>query len=509
MMERLTDRARKVMNYAKEEALRFRQEYVGTEHILLGLVKEGSGVAAQVLRNLDIDIKKIRLEAEKMVAPGSGPVSLDKIPLTPRAKKILELAMEEGKGLGHNFIGTEHLLLGLLRERDGVAARVLMNLGLKLEDVRNEVLTVLGAKPKVEVQIKPSMTPRQRIIGALRGEMIDQVPLCAYPGLLPRGETERKLRNEGMGIFHRVGVVGSESPNVTTITASYEHEGRRYTRNTLRTPVGEVYETIRHGGGYGSSLRCEFFIKEPKDYKVMQFVVKDAKYSPAYEGFHEAVRTLGEDGAVIGNLGYTPMMQMLIMWMGPERFAVDYYEHKDEFFSLYEALCKRHEEQYHIAANSPAEFVIYGDNVTAKMIGLERFKKYVVPCYDKLGEALHAKGKRVGSHLDGDLLHLKEAIRDSQLDFIEAYNPPPDGDLSIKEARAAWGKRAISINFTSSIHLASPEQIEAHTLQLLRESHPGTGFIIGVTENIPEHVWQTSLPVINRVLREHGRLPLK
>ncbi len=353
------------------------------------------------------------------------------------------------------------------------------------------------------------MTPRERIIGALRGEMVDQVPLCLYPGLFPRGEAERKLRNEGVGIFHRVGVIGTHSPNVTTATATYAQEGRTYTRNTLRTPVGEVYETVRHGGGYGSSLRCEFFIKEPKDYKVMQFVVKDAKYSPAYDSFREAERLLGEDGAVIGSMSYTPMMQMLILWMGPDQFAVDYYEHPDEFFSLYEALCRRHEDQYEIAANSPAEFMIYGDNVTAEMIGLERFKKYVVPCYDKLGEAMRAKGKRAGSHLDGDLGLLKEGIRDSKLDFVEAYNPPPDGDLSIKDARACWGKKAIAINFTSSIHLASPQDIEAHTRELLRDSSPGAGFIIGVTENIPDQVWDKSLPVINRVLRESGRLPLR
>jgi ATP-dependent Clp protease ATP-binding subunit ClpC len=146
MQERFTDRARKVMNYAKEEALRFNHEYIGTEHILLGLVKEGSGVAAQVLHNLDIDIKKIRLEVEKMVQSGPDLKSIGQLPLTPRAKKVLDLATEEAKSLGHNYIGTEHILLGLLREQEGVAARVLMNLGLKLEDVREEVLTLLGAE---------------------------------------------------------------------------------------------------------------------------------------------------------------------------------------------------------------------------------------------------------------------------------------------------------------------------------------------------------------------------
>ncbi|NOZ20771.1 MAG: ATP-dependent Clp protease ATP-binding subunit [Planctomycetes bacterium] len=146
MFDRFTDRARKVMSYAKEEAQRFNHDYIGTEHVLLGLLKEGSGVAANVLRNLDVDINKIRFEVEKMVASGSDVAKKGNLPFTPRAKKVLELALEEAKGLGHNYIGTEHILLGLLRENEGVAARVLLNLGLKLEEVREEVLSLLGAE---------------------------------------------------------------------------------------------------------------------------------------------------------------------------------------------------------------------------------------------------------------------------------------------------------------------------------------------------------------------------
>jgi ATP-dependent Clp protease ATP-binding subunit ClpC len=146
MYERFTDRARKVMQLANQEAQRFNHEYIGTEHILLGLVKEGSGVAANVLKNLDIDLRKIRLEVEKIVQTGTGSemVTMGKLPHTPRAKKVIEYSIEEARNLGHNYVGTEHLLLGLLREQEGVAAQVLMNLGLKLEDVREEVLNLLG-----------------------------------------------------------------------------------------------------------------------------------------------------------------------------------------------------------------------------------------------------------------------------------------------------------------------------------------------------------------------------
>jgi ATP-dependent Clp protease ATP-binding subunit ClpA len=144
MYERFTDRARKVMQYANQEAQRFNHEYIGTEHILLGLVKEGSGVAANVLKNLNIDLRKVRLQVEKIVQAGPDAVTMGKLPQTPRAKKVIEYAIEEAGLLHHNYVGTEHLLLGLIREQEGVAAHVLMNLGVKLEDVHAEIFLLLG-----------------------------------------------------------------------------------------------------------------------------------------------------------------------------------------------------------------------------------------------------------------------------------------------------------------------------------------------------------------------------
>jgi len=144
MYERFTDRARRVMTLANQEAQRFNHEYVGTEHVLLGLIKEGSGVAANVLKNLDVDLRKIRNEVEKIVQAGPDMVTMGKLPQTPRAKKVIEYAIEEARNLNHNYVGTEHLLLGLLREQEGVAAQVLMNLSLKLDEVREEVLNLLG-----------------------------------------------------------------------------------------------------------------------------------------------------------------------------------------------------------------------------------------------------------------------------------------------------------------------------------------------------------------------------
>ncbi len=153
MLEKFTDRARKVINLARQEAERLGHEFIGTEHILLGLVKEGSGVAANVLENLGVDMEKIRLEVEKYISsPGETISASSSLPFTPKAKKVLELAMEEARNLEHNYIGTEHLLLGVLREHDGMAAQVLLNLGVKLEDVRAELMELLGADVNQDAQ---------------------------------------------------------------------------------------------------------------------------------------------------------------------------------------------------------------------------------------------------------------------------------------------------------------------------------------------------------------------
>lgn len=161
MFNRFTERARKVIVLAKEEARRFNHDYIGTEHLLLGLIREGEGVAAAVLQKLGLSLESIRLEVEKLVQPGPATQIQGDVPFTPRSKKALELSAEEARALGHNYIGTEHLLLGLIREGEGVASQVLLNLGLDLGRVRSEIMELLGsATPGFGTQqVSKSKTP--------------------------------------------------------------------------------------------------------------------------------------------------------------------------------------------------------------------------------------------------------------------------------------------------------------------------------------------------------------
>src|SRR5690606_8077965 len=143
MFGRFTERAQKVLALAQEEAVRLGHHNVGTEHILLGLIREGEGIAAKALIALNLDPEKIQKEVESLI--GSGTEKVHSIHYTPRAKKVIELSMDEARKLGHSYVGTEHILLGLIREGEGVAARVLNNLGISLNKARQQVLQLLGS----------------------------------------------------------------------------------------------------------------------------------------------------------------------------------------------------------------------------------------------------------------------------------------------------------------------------------------------------------------------------
>src|ERR671927_1875583 len=177
--DKFTERARKVLVLAQEEAQRFNHNYIGTEHLLLGLVREGEGIAAKVLGNLGVELNKVRSAVEFIIGRGDRMVIGD-ISLTPRAKKVIELAVEEARRLNHNYIGTEHLLLGLVREGEGIAAGVLESLGVNLDKVRAQVMQVVSQSPSYSQSKQQTKTPYMDALGfdlteAARSTKLDPV----------------------------------------------------------------------------------------------------------------------------------------------------------------------------------------------------------------------------------------------------------------------------------------------------------------------------------------------
>ena len=346
-------------------------------------------------------------------------------------------------------------------------------------------------------------------MAALHGDMPDRIPFTCYSGLLPRGETERWLRDQGLALKNGALVYTTTRPHVEFEGRDEGRAGRRFTRQTYPTPGGAVTELRRTGGGYGTSLRCEFPIKRPEDYEVVEFMVRDEVYEPCYDKYLEAADCLGEDGLVSSGPGYSPLMEMLVYLLGHEQWALEMVDHPREFFELYDLLAERRREQYELCANSPCPFFHYGGNVTTELMGLERFVKYCVPRYDEFAELLHAKGKLMCVHFDGNIKAMAQAVADCQLDCIEAFSAFPDGDLEIEDARRIWADKIIWTNFPSPLHLQPSEEIEAYCHQMLRAVAPGDRFLVGITENMPEDCWQRSMTTISRVLQEYGALPLE
>ncbi|RJP74529.1 MAG: ATP-dependent Clp protease ATP-binding subunit [Candidatus Abyssobacteria bacterium SURF_17] len=195
MFDRFTERVRKVIQLAREEAMRFNHDYIGTEHLLLGLVKEGEGIAAAALANLGVDLKTLRLEVEKLVEQGPSTVSVGEIPFNPQAKKVLELAVEEARKFGHNYIGTEHLLLGLIKEGEGIAAHVLDNIKVDAERVQREIIKLLGGpanKFSPTSESKKTQTPALDAFGRDLTELAREDKLDPVIGREP--EIERVIQ---------------------------------------------------------------------------------------------------------------------------------------------------------------------------------------------------------------------------------------------------------------------------------------------------------------------------
>lgn len=351
------------------------------------------------------------------------------------------------------------------------------------------------------------MTKRERILAVLRGERPDRVPFTCKEPTLPRGEIELAVRNEGLAIVTDSPVVHIERPHVEVLRRRYQEGGIVLERETLQTPVGEVHQTWRPGA-FGM-VRMDHLIKGPDDYEVMAFIIKDEVYAPSYPSFLRAQELRGEDGFVFGGwMPPSPLMCMLWEWMGAEQFSVDMLTEPTRFFSMYDLLMERQIEQYRIAADSPA-LVIHGEeNMTSSMIGLDRFKEYCVPVYDAFASILDEKGKMLALHMDGQMKGIADALAETKLHIVEAFCPVPDGDLAMAEARRIWRDKIIWINFPSPVHLRPPDEIEAHARQILRDVAPGDRFIMGITEDFPEHAWRTSLPVLSRVMAQEGALPL-
>ena len=315
-----------------------------------------------------------------------------------------------------------------------------------------------------------------------------------------------------MGVFEACAVHTTTSPNVATETTTRRENGVEITRTTIRTPVGDLTEARRVMGEEkvdSTSWIIEHVFKGPEDYEPLKFIARDERHAPAYDRYHRMREQM--EGEVFLKTGAPGMAlhDIMITIMGLETFCIEWAERRDEVLALHEAMSENRREAYAIIARSPALVVCCGGNYAAEVLGMDRFNDYLLPHWEVVGGILHEGGKLLGSHLDANNRLWADQVGASSLDWIEAFTPTPDTDMTLAEARAAWPGKTLFINFPSSLHLSPPEGIEAETRKLLREAAPGDRFIVGITENVPESCWRESFTTILRTCNEHGRLPLR
>ena len=346
------------------------------------------------------------------------------------------------------------------------------------------------------------MDIRERILAALLWEEPDQVPLTTYDWMVPRGADERALRETGLGIIVRLPAHRLEHRQVQFRTVEYWEDGRHMRRSAIDTPVGQVTRVDRLETAYGSAWTREHYIKGPEDYRVMEFMYRDAIYHDNLDAIRAAQRALGGDGLLILRVGKGPLLEMLYQMMGMERFAIDLHERRDLVDSLYDTMVRRYDDLYALASEAPVEILQSADNITSIVVGEERFRQYCMPCYERHTRSIAGTGKKLAVHLDGRMRSLKQPISEAKFDIVEALTPAPMGDVSVAEAREAWPDKALWLNFTSSMHLEATEVIEAHTRQLIEQAGTRRGFAIGITEDIPMQHCVRSLRAISRVIAE-------
>jgi hypothetical protein len=327
-----------------------------------------------------------------------------------------------------------------------------------------------------------------------------------YENKIPQCAAERAMRNRGLCIVKRdVPAFITHRPNVKTIQKVYWEKGKRFIQTVHETPKGNL-SSLDEAAGFTSWAHEKWF-KSPEDYEAIRFMIQDECYEPNHEAFRSAQDHFGEDAIFRAGFGLEPLQAIIsgeIMEM--QTFCIEWMDRQDEVLKIYDALVEQRRKVYLMVAQSPALIANYGGNVTPEIIGLKTFERYYLPHYNEAAEAMHRHGKLIGCHFDANCKLLSKAIASTQLDYVEAFTPAPDTDMTLAQARAAWPDKILWLNFPSSLHLRSNREIREETLRLLDEIPRMEGILMGITEDVPAYRWQESCLAIMDGLQEHSRI---
>ncbi|MFP4056795.1 MAG: hypothetical protein ACLF0G_07990 [Candidatus Brocadiia bacterium] len=350
------------------------------------------------------------------------------------------------------------------------------------------------------------MTMRERMMAVLEGREHDRVPFVQYSGLAaPDEQVWAEIGRARVGILRWTRAHRLEHPHCHVEHEDTVAECRSLRRTTLHTPEGSLVEERAFEGGYGSSCIRRHFVQEPADYKVLNAFLRDAVVADDTAAWRQVDAALGEDGLPLTAVERTPYQQLWVQWAGLENLAVHLAEQPQVVEETLELLAAQARQVFEVAARSPAPFVDFPDNITAPVVGAERFRRWCVPFYDDLAGMLGESGRRVFVHMDGDLRPLHTAIGQSRVGGIDSFSPCPDGDTRLAEARSAWPQMRLWANFPSSCHLRPYREVRAVAERLLEEDGRSGLLQLQVSENVPRQAWRTSYRAIAEAVEAFDR----
>ncbi len=328
------------------------------------------------------------------------------------------------------------------------------------------------------------MNARERVEMVLRQERPDKVPFTIYSTKPPPEPAFTQLKARGLCVVERLGVYSVRTPNCRVETTPFEEDGRQLIRTDIRTPEGDLY-TIREPAGF-TTWTHKYLFADENDYRALAFYLGDAVIEPSYDRAHELLGNPEDNTILRTTFGLEPLQHLISGGVfGTMHFCTQWMDNRDEILKLYRIMVEKRRLTYPIVAQSPVGHANYGGNVVPEIIGLDTFRECYVPNYQEAAREMHRHGKLIGVHFDANCRLFSREIAALDLDYIEAFTPAPDTDMTLREARDAWPGKVLWINYPSSVHVQSEERVEQVTVELLETVDPAAGVIVGITEDLP------------------------
>jgi hypothetical protein len=343
------------------------------------------------------------------------------------------------------------------------------------------------------------MNFRERMEAFWSGERPDRIPYSIYDWEWrnfaddPRWQA---LFDLGLGVSWHFPTFERHTPGVDVVEETRREDGHAIVRRTLKTDFGSIYET------YVDGWQRKFLLETPQDYAVMTRIIQNSDIQPAYEKYIERDAALGSHGVALIDMGRTPNQTILVDYVGLANFALHLFDMEAEMAALYEALLTRFRRLIEIVAEGPGRYVCVLENFTSETLGPRRYAQLLMPVYEEFFPTLQQAGKIVGVHYDGRLASCKDLVARAPIDLIESLTPPPEGDMSLAEARQAWPDRLFWSNINIACYALPPDGLKALIAERAAQGAPdGSKLAFEVSEQLPVN-WYDSLRVVLDTLRE-------